>query len=371
MKNIKKDLLKNTVKHIDITSFDSTSIIDSMREMSFTSRDTANAADILAKMLTDKNCTNILTLAGSTSAGGCMQVYVDMIKYKMIDVVVATGASIVDMDFFEALGFKHYKGTPFIDDNVLRNLYVDRIYDTFIDEDELQKCDAAVKKIADSLKPGVYSSREFIKEMGSYLSQHSVKKNSLIQTAYEHNIPIFCPAFSDSSAGFGLVMHQWKNPENHVSIDSVKDFLELTKIKIAAKTTGLFMIGGGVPKNFAQDTVVCAEMLGVKAEMHKYAVQITVADVRDGACSSSTLKEASSWGKVETTSEQMVYAEATTVLPLIVSYIYHNDFWKARSYREWSRLFETGTDASAKRITNKVVKTALNKPTLKTARKTV
>jgi deoxyhypusine synthase len=371
MKKNKKELLKNPVKHIDITSFDSTPIIDSMREMSFTSRDTANATDIFTKMLTDKKCTNILTLAGSTSAGGCMQVYVDMIKYKMIDVIVATGASIVDMDFFEALGFKHYKGSPFVDDNVMRELYIDRIYDTFIDEDELQTCDATVKKIADSLKPGVYSSREFIREMGKYLSKHSVKKNSLIQTAYEHNVPIFCPAFSDSSAGFGLVMHQWENPGKHVSIDSVKDFLELTKVKIAAKTTGLFMIGGGVPKNFAQDTVVCAEMLGVEADMHKYAVQITVADVRDGACSSSTLKEASSWGKVETTFEQMVYAEATTVLPLIVSYVYHNGFWKGRSYREWTRLFEIGVNNTTKkstRNTKTVVKKTSSKKYLAKAR---
>ena len=291
-------------------------------------------------MLKDNKCSTILTLAGSTSAAGCMQVYVDMVKNNMIDAIVSTGASIVDMDFFEALGFNHYKGTPFIDDGVLRSLYIDRIYDTFIDEEELQTCDSTIKKIADSMKPGAYSSREFIREMGKYLTKHSVKKNSLVQTAYEHNVPIFCPAFSDSSAGFGLVMHQYENPDSHVSIDSVKDFLELTRVKIAAKTTGLFMIGGGVPKNFAQDTVVCAEVLGIEAEMHKYAVQITVADVRDGACSSSTLKEASSWGKVETTYEQMVYAEATTVLPLIISYVYHKGYWKNRKPREFSKLFE-------------------------------
>jgi len=99
------------------------------------------------------------------------------------------------------------------------------------------------------------------------------------------------------------------------------------------------MIGGGVPKNFAQDTVVCAEILGVEAEMHKYAVQITVADVRDGACSSSTLKEASSWGKVDTTFEQMVYAEATSVLPLIASDPYHRGHWKKRAKRNFAKLF--------------------------------
>jgi deoxyhypusine synthase len=336
----KKQLLKDTVKHIDIKSFDSAPIIDAMRDMSFTSRDTAAATDILQRMIKDTNCTIWLTLAGSTSAGGCMQVYVEMIKNNMIDAVVATGASIVDMDFFEALGFKHYKGSPFVDDKQLRSVYIDRIYDTYIDEEELQACDETTKHIADSLEPRPYSSREFIKEMGRYLTKHSVKKDSLVQTAFEHNVPIFCPAFSDSSAGFGLVKHQWENPEKHLSIDSVKDFLELTKIKMAAGTSGLFMIGGGVPKNFAQDTVVCAEILGEDVPMHKYAVQITVADPRDGACSSSTLKEASSWGKVDTVYEQMVYAEATSVLPLMISYVFHKGDWKNRKKWEWAKLFD-------------------------------
>ena len=336
----KKELLKETVKHIDIKSFDSTKIIESMKDMSFSSREIARASDILKKMIDDKDCTIILTIAGSSSAAGCMQVYVDMVKNKMVDVIVATGASIVDMDFFEALGFKHYKGSQFVDDKRLRENYVDRIYDTYIDEEELQECDSTIKKIADGLEARPYSSREFIGEMGKYLTKNSKKKDSLVQTAFENNVPIFCPAFSDSSAGFGLVKHQVENKDEHVSIDSVKDFRELTEIKMKAKTTGLFIIGGGVPKNFAQDTVVCAEVLGKEVPMHKYAVQITVADVRDGACSSSTLKEASSWGKVDTVFEQMVYAEATSVLPLIISYVFHNSDWKERTPKEWSKIYE-------------------------------
>jgi deoxyhypusine synthase len=339
-KSGKKAILKEQVKHIDITSFDSTPIIDSMREMSFTSRDTAVAADILNRMIEDKGCTIFLTLAGSTSAGGCMQVYVDMVKNRMVDAIIATGASIVDMDFFEALGFKHYKGTPYADDKILRDHYIDRIYDTYIDEEELQVCDMTIYKIANTLEPRPYSSREFIREMGRYLTKHSRKKNSLVQTCFEHDVPIFCPAFSDSSAGFGLVRHQWENPKKHVSIDSVKDFLELTKVKMAAKTSGLFMIGGGVPKNFVQDTVICAEVLGKEVPMHQYAVQITVADARDGACSSSTLKEASSWGKVDTVYEKMVYAEATSVLPLIISYVYHRKSWKKRKEYRWTRMLD-------------------------------
>jgi len=336
----KNDFLKDPVKHIDIKSFDSIKIIEAMKDMSFTARDTARAADIFNRMIRDDECTIILCIAGSTIAAGCKQIYTDMVRHNMVDVIVATGASIVDMDFFEALGFKHYKGSSFVDDRKLRDLYIDRIYDTFIDEEQLQICDNTIKEIADSLTPGPYSSREFIEEMGKYLINNAEKPDSLVQAAYENDVPIFCPAFSDSSAGFGLVMHQTENDQSHISIDSVKDFRELTEIKIKSPVSGLFMIGGGVPKNFAQDTVVCAEVLGKPTNMHKYAVQITIADVRDGACSSSTLKEASSWGKVDTLYEQMVYAEATSVLPLIISYVYHVRGWEGRWERKWSKIFE-------------------------------
>jgi len=317
--NQKAELLADTIEHVDIASFDARPIIDSMRKMSFSSRDTARAADIFNMAITDKGCSPWLILAGSTSAGGCMHVYRDMVKYGMVDVVVATGASIVDMDFFEALGFKHYQAKSDVDDRDLRALYIDRIYDTYIDEEELQACDHAIKDICDALEPRPYSSREFIWEMGKWLAAGNAKKpGSLVQTAFEEGAPIFCPAFVDSSAGFGLVKHQverMKAGKPYLTIDAVADFRELTDIKIAAGATGLFMVGGGVPKNFAQDTVVCAEILGEEVEMHKYAVQITVADVRDGACSSSTLKEACSWGKVDVTFEQMVFAEASTVVP--------------------------------------------------------
>ena len=337
--NSKKDFLNSPVEHIDITSFDARKIIASMKKMSFVSRETANAANIFNEMIKDRDCTIFLTLAGSTSAAGCMHIYRDMIKYNMVDAIIATGASIIDMDFFEALGFKHYQGSQFQDDTELRKNYIDRIYDTYIDEDELQMCDKAICEIADKLEPRSYTSREFINEIGKYLKNNAKKKGSLIETAHENNVPIFCPAFTDSSAGFGLVMHQEKNPNKHITIDAIREFRELTEIKIRSKGSGLFMIGGGVPKNFIQDTVICAELLGKEVDMHKYAVQITVADSRDGACSSSTLKEASSWGKVDVTKEQMVFAEATSVLPLIASDAYHNGDWKNRTRKNFSKIF--------------------------------
>ena len=333
-------LLSTPVEHIDMTAFDARPIVDAMSKMSLSSRELARAAEIYNRMLADPRCVVILTLAGSTSAAGCMQVYSDLVRYGMVDAVVSTGASIVDMDFFEALGFRHYQGTAHVDDRALRDERIDRIYDTYIDEDELQICDGVIRDIADGLEARAYSSREFIAEMGGWLGTHGRKQGSLVRTCFERGVPIFCPAFTDSSAGFGLVAHQAGRPDSHLTIDSIRDFRELTRLKIEAGRTGLLMIGGGVPKNFAQDTVVCAEILGAEVEMHHYAVQITVADVRDGACSSSTLKEACSWGKVELTHEQMVYAEASSVVPLLASDAYHRGHWRDRPARRLADLFD-------------------------------
>lgn len=339
----KAELLSKQVKHIDIKSFDARPIVDAMSDMSFTSRDLGRATKIYNDMLADKDCTVCLVIAGSTSAGGCMDLYAELVRNNMVDVIVATGATIVDMDFFEGLGHKHYQALEVPDDDTLRSLYIDRIYDTYIDEEQLQDCDFTINKIANGLEPRPYSSREFIREMGKYLVEHGKKENSLVKLAYEHDVPIFCPAFVDSSAGFGLVKHQVdaaKEGKPYMVLDAIADFRELTDIKIAAGETGLLMIGGGVPKNFIQDTVVCAEILGHEdVAVHKYAVQITVADVRDGACSSSTLQEAASWGKVSTAIEQMVFAEAGSVMPLLASDAYHRGHWKDRPKRAWAKLF--------------------------------
>jgi deoxyhypusine synthase len=340
----KAELLSTRVEHIDIRTFDARPIVDAMGKMSFTSRDLARATNIYNQMLADKDCTIFLVIAGSTSAGGCMDLYAELVRNNMVDGIVATGATIVDMDFFEGLGHKHYQALEIPDDDTLRSLYIDRIYDTYIDEEQLQDCDFTINKIANELEPKAYSSRAFVREMGRYLAKHGKKDNSLVKLAFEHDVPIFCPAFVDSSAGFGLVKHQVdraKEGKPYLMIDAVADFRELTDIKIKAGETGLLMIGGGVPKNFVQDTVVCAEILGHEdVAVHKYAVQITVADVRDGACSSSTLQEAASWGKVSTAIEQMVFAEAGSVMPLLASDAYHRGHWKTRNKRAWGAIFD-------------------------------
>ncbi|MEA2055492.1 MAG: deoxyhypusine synthase [Candidatus Thermoplasmatota archaeon] len=337
MKYDKKELLKKKIGHIDIKEFNSIPLIESFDDMAFQSRNLARACKIYDEMLKDKTCTTILCLAGSLVSAGLKRVIIDLIKHNMVDAVVSTGAVVVDQDFFEGLGFNHYQGFVNADDNELQKLMIDRIYDTFIDERELRICDMATKEIADSMPPGTYSSREFIYKMGGYLDEHG-KNSSFVLEAYKNGVPIFCPAFSDSSAGFGLVFHQTERRE-HVSIDSVKDFKELTEIKVKSKETGLLIIGGGVPKNFVQDTVVAADILGAEAPMHKYAIQLTVAGERDGALSGSTLKEAKSWGKVDSSYEQMVFGEATITFPLLVSYAYHKGNWKRREQRKLNKIF--------------------------------
>jgi deoxyhypusine synthase len=344
----KKKFLNAQIEHIDITKMNGiVPIVESMQHMAYSARDLSRAAEIYDRMLKDKECGVILCLAGSLISAGLKKIFVDMIRSNMVDAIVSTGANMIDQDFFEALGFKHYIAPDDFKsgmrDGELREMAIDRIYDTFIDEEDLRVCDETTQKIFDSLEPGTYSSRQLLVEFGRHLDENGGPKceDSIIYEAFKKNVPIFCPAFSDCSAGFGLVHHlHSREGAPCVSWDGGKDFYELTQLKIACKDTGLFMIGGGVPKNFAQDIVVAAEVLGHDAPMHKYAVQITVADVRDGALSSSTLKEASSWGKVDTVYEQMVYSEATLALPLIVGYVYHKNSWKGRKGKKWNTILE-------------------------------
>ncbi len=342
----KQDYLnpEKTVEHIDVKKHNVVELVDAMGKTAFQARNLHRACGIYEKALRDKNCSIVLTLAGSLFSAGMKNVVVDMIRNDMVDSIVSTGAVIIDQDFLEALGFKHYQGDPNVDDNELRDLSIDRIYDTYIDEEDLRVCDMTIAEIANSMEPGPYSSREFIVEIGRWLVDNNRGEDSVIRAAYEKGVPIFVPAFSDCSAGFGLVHHQYNSKNNVVSIDSAKDFLELTKIKIEAKETGIVMIGGGVPKNFTQDMVVSAEVLGHDASMHKYAVQITVADERDGGLSGSTLKEASSWGKVETTYEQMVYGEATILMPMLVSFAYHKKAWEGRPERRYNDFLDSRTE---------------------------
>jgi deoxyhypusine synthase len=375
----KRELLSRPVQHLDITKFDARPIIHAYRDMAYSARTLAQASDIYSMMLADTGCGVILCLAGSMISAGLKKAVITLVENNMVDAIVSTGANIVDQDFFEGLGFKHYIApgspeAPPVDDPTLRDLMIDRIYDTYINEDDLRDCDDTTKKVFDQFikdhGPGAFSSRALIDAMGAYLHKHHPKGESVVLTAYRKRVPIFCPAFSDCSAGFGIVLHQvemmeqGKSRDQMLAFDSGADFRELTEIKFACPDTGLLMMGGGVPKNFAQDIVVAAELLvekrGGKARgdigMHKYAVQMTVADSRDGALSGSTLREACSWGKVDVVHEQMVFGEYSALFPLLASDAYHRGQWKKRKGFKFADLFED--EAKSRGIAANASKTA-------------
>lgn len=362
----KADLLATPVEHVDLIAFDARPVIDAWSKTAYQARNTARAAEIYSMMLADTGCAVILTLAGSLVSAGMKKAICQLIEANAVDAIVSSGANLVDQDFFEGLGYRHYIApgspeSPPVDDPTLRGFAIDRIYDTYIDEDELRVCDDTTKEIFDSLEPGAYSSRQLLAEFGRYLESNHPKNESILLTAHRKGVPVFCPAFSDCSAGFGIVMHQAERAragEPAVTIDSGRDFFELTRIKLETMErggdTGLLMLAGGVPKNFVQDIVVSGELLVEKGlvdlplvdgqppetPMHKYAIQLTAADARDGALSGSTLREACSWGKVDVVHEQMVFGEVTTLFPLIASDAYHRGAWKNRPERRLAELFE-------------------------------
>src|ERR1700679_2071678 len=172
----KKELLTSPIRHIDIKQHNVVPLVDAMQSMAYSSRDLARAASIYERMLRDQDCGVILCLAGSLISAGLKQIFVDLLRNNMVDAIVSTGANIVDQDFFEALGFRHYiAGDEYkygAGDATLRELMIDRIYDTFIDEEQLRICDDTTKEITDSLELRAYSSREFIQAMGKYLVDH-------------------------------------------------------------------------------------------------------------------------------------------------------------------------------------------------------
>lgn len=366
----KKSILQRPVEHLDITSFDTRPLIEQERRVRGSAGDAATAVDIYNRMLTDPDCTIIFTLAGSSSAQGLMNVWPTLVQHKMVDVVIATGASLIDMDLFEALGYRHWRGgNAEVSDHVLGDSRIDRIYDTFIQEDDLQNVDAFCREFLNGLPTlAPYSPQQLMWELGKTLSQNPAvakKKNSLLQVCYEHDVPVFCLGLTDSAFGMGSTYHQMeRDREPMVTVDTTPEYADLAKLKLWSKTTGLFMIGGGVPKNHAQDTVIVAqgildelrrlhrtdlvEHLGYgprqkkdEIPLHRYAIQITAADPRDGACSSSTLKEARSWGKVSLEEQVMVFGEATGVTPSILSAVYHEGHWKKRKPRRYARLLHS------------------------------
>ncbi len=313
----KKCLLKKKIRHIDLKKDKSISrIIESFNSTSYQSRNLAKCLSVYKSMLADEKAVIFFGLSGAMVPGGMKKVVRDMIELNMIDVLVSTGANLYH-DFFESQGHNHYVGTTTMDDRDLRDLRIDRIYDTFADDTLFLHADQFFIEFPKVLEKRYYSTREFFHELGKRIKD----KNSIIRTAYTSKTPIFCPTIHDSGIGIGLTVYCSRNKsKNKFGIDLLKDNYEITQIGNLAKKTGVFYIGGGVPKNYINQIEPMLEVFGYNSTGHQYAIQITTDDAKWGGLSGCTFEEAKSWGKIDDyTNTATVHIDATIGLPLLVA----------------------------------------------------
>jgi deoxyhypusine synthase len=303
--------------------------------MSVQARNVGRCYEVLEAMMADPDRPTVfLGLAGPLIAGGLRQVIREMIANGLVDVVVSTGA-ILYQDIYQARGYQHFVGTPHADDTVLRDLLVDRIYDTYIDEVGVGKTDTWLGLVADELEPRVWSSRQYMNEVADRLED----PNSIVKTCRERGVPIFVPALNDSSIGIGLTEHHHRcvrYDRPGITIDSIQDNYELTQIIVKSPATAAIYVAGGVPKNYINDSVVMSYIFNRKDRGHRYALQVTTAVVSDGGLSSSTLDEAQSWGKIKKRSDRaMAWVEPTVALPLLATAAIQEGLGASRARVDW------------------------------------
>lgn len=308
-------------------------LVEQMADMSIQARNIGQCAQVLERMCTDDTRqTVLLGLAGPLIAAGLRNVIRELIAGGIVDVVVSTGA-IIYQDIYQARGFQHYQGTPRADDAELRDLYLDRIYDTYVDEEAFWATDLWCGRMADELPRGPMSSRQYLAHLATKLED----EQSILYTCGQLGVPVFCPALNDSSIGIGLTEHHHRAVqagEKPISIDSIQDNYELTQIVVNSPATSAIYVAGGVPKNYINDSVVMSYIFG-KERGHDYAIQCTTAVTADGGLSSSTLGEAQSWGKVKKdASIAMAWVEPSVALPLIAGHALQRGVAKDRARLE-------------------------------------
>lgn len=326
----KKQIMSNPVESVKIKK-DSTiaDLVEAMGSMSIQARNIGTCAQVLKRMLGDKKRPTVfLGLAGPLIAAGLRDVIKELIVQGVVDVVVSTGA-VLYQDIYQARGFKHYKGTPEGDDTVLHDLRIDRIYDTYVDEEKFWETDQWCGHVADELEPGTYSSRQYMDFLGSKLED----PNSIVYQCHKLGVPIFVPALNDSSIGIGLTAHHIRALQagkEPVKINSIQDNHELAQLVVKSNATSAIYVAGGVPKNYINDAVVMSYLYGVERG-HDYAIQVTTAVTADGGLSSSTLGEAQSWGKIESDAAfAMAWVEPSVALPLLAGYVFQRELAKGR-----------------------------------------
>ncbi|MBC7121036.1 MAG: deoxyhypusine synthase family protein [Candidatus Methanosuratus sp.] len=329
---VRSSLLREKIRPVDFAQIHTISdLVDAWGRCGIQSRRLSECAKVYESMLTDKSRPTImLGLSGPLIAGGMRKIIRDMIAAAMVDVIVSTGA-ILYQDYYAAKGYSHYQGDSESDDSRLHDLYINRIYDTYVDEIGFIECDNSIAAFCDSLEVRRYSTREFLHLLGGTLSD----SDSILHTAFCHNVPIFCPAIADSSIGIGITQH-YRNARARgvqpIIVDTVRDNFEIGQIVLKSRKTGAIYVGGGVPKNYINDATVMFD--GAKG--HSYAFQITADSPHWGGLSGSTLDEAKSWGKVSTAAVRAtVYGEATVILPIIFGAMLQKDLHRCRHRLEF------------------------------------
>jgi deoxyhypusine synthase len=269
----------------------------------------AEATDILYEMVSREDVTTYLGLAGALVPGGMRQVIADLIRDRLIDVLVTTGANMVH-DMIEAFGASHYRGSASVDDSELYRLQIDRIYDVFLHERDFSKYDELFVKMLGDIPSRKMSIREFMYEIGKRIED----PNSILRLAAEKKVPVFCPAVADSAIGLDV----WRFKSGHnpdLFVDAFSDLNDFMDIVRKAKRNGAILLGGGVPKNF-----ILQAMIVVKRGGYDYAVQITMDRPEPGGLSGATLEEAKSWGKVKGRARAVqVIGDASVIFPLMVA----------------------------------------------------
>ena len=296
-------------------------LVEAMADMSIQARNVGTCARVLGAVYADRaRPTVFLGLAGPLIAAGLRRVIRDLVVGGYVDVVVATGA-IFYQDIYQARGYGHFQGTPDADDCQLRDLRIDRIYDTYVDEEMFWETDRWCGLLADELPPGDYSSRAYLDFVGSRLDDDE----SVVCQCHRLGVPMFAPALNDSSIGIGLTEHYHRcrrDGRKAIAINSIRDNYELTQIVLHSRKTAAFYVAGGVPKNYINDAIVMAYIFN-QQRGHDYAVQVTTAVTQDGGLSGSTLGEARSWGKIRKQARfAMAWVEPSVSLPLLAAYVF-------------------------------------------------
>ncbi len=328
----RKAYLKTPVRAVDVRRVRGVGeLLEQFGSTSIQARNLARCLEVWENALTDrKRPTIFLGLAGPLIAAGLRKVLRDLIDWGVVDVVVSTGA-VLYQDLYQTIGGKHWMGTPTADDVKLRAAYLDRIYDTYVDELKFEETDRAIGRITEEFPARPASSREYLGFLGSRFDD----PESILATAARRGVPVFSPALIDSSIGIGLTLHYQANrrKKERFMLDAVRDNYELVQILSGSPRTAVVYIGGGTPKNWINDGIVMANYaFGREGEGHFYALQLTTDVPHWGGLSGSTLDEAQSWGKISTTARRaMAHVEASIGLPLLAGALWdRRDLWKRR-----------------------------------------